>query len=356
MTWRKRTAGYAVMAAVERSGHRACGRIVQVRNMLKITIEENDAGQRLDRFLRKYLRKAPLSSIYRIIRKDAKVNGRRVKEDRILHCGDELILYLSEEQVAGFAKATAPAKARRQFGIAFEDDHVLIVEKPSGLLTHGDRSEKKNTLANQVCGYLQQRGEYDPAREKVFRPSPVNRLDRNTSGLVMFGKNADATRQLTKMLRERGSVRKYYMTIVCGCFDEEQTIATTLAKDEKRNIVSVDEGKESVSIVKPLEVGDEFSLVEVELITGRTHQIRVHLAHIGHPLAADPKYGDPRINGKLRDRGLTTQFLHAWRLEFAEEVEAFGEVAALAGMTVEAKTPEKFAKAAALLVGSQDRG
>ena len=344
--------------------------------MLKLTIEENDAGQRLDRFLRKYLKRAPLSSIYRMIRKDVKVNGKRAKEDRMLEVGDELTLYLPEEQVKELAKATAPARARRQFGIAYEDDSVLIVDKPSGLLTHGDSSEKKNTLVNQVCGYLQQKGEYDPTREKVFRPAPINRLDRNTSGLVIFGKSAEATRQLTGMLRERDAVRKFYMTIVCGRLKEERIIEEALTKDSDRNMVSVSgggacenagsgaagdtAGKASVSIVRPMIPGNDFSLVEVELVTGRTHQIRVHLAHIGHPLAADPKYGDPNINRKLKKEGLTTQLLHAGRLQFGAEATVSGgaevegtEDAALddlKGKVVEAEPPADFRKAQKLLI------
>ena len=354
--------------------------------MHRIIIEENDAGQRLDRFLRKYLSRAPLSSIYRMIRKDLKVNGKRSKRDMMLECGDELVIYLSDEKIAEFTKAREPVKARRQFGIAYEDEHVLIVDKPAGLLTHGDRSEKKNTLVNQVCGYLQQEGCYDPSKEKVFRPSPVNRLDRNTTGLVIFGKNAEATRALTGLLRERDGVRKYYRTIVCGRVEEEQTIEETLLKDEDRNLVQVVAGQEdqsggndhktdgakgrkSISIVRPISSGDDFSLVEVELVTGRTHQIRVHMAHTGHPLAADPKYGDPAVNAGLKREGLTSQFLHACRLEFAPMDEADagravtdpdtagdgntgGDVlAGIRGRSVVSESPKGFKKAEKMLVG-----
>ena len=364
--------------------------------MVKITIEENDAGQRLDRFLRKYLRKAPLSSIYRMIRKDVKVNGKRAAKDRMLEVGDELILYISEEQVAEFArptlapgaKATALAKARQQFKIAYEDDHLIIVSKPVGLLTHGDRKEKKNTLANQVCGYLQLKGEFDPARERIFRPSPLNRLDRNTSGLVIFGKSAEAARQITKMLRQRDGVRKFYMTIVCGRLEEARDISRALVKDEARNLVSAigDEangdgrdgghsvsGKESITRVEPLKVGKDFSLAEVELLTGRTHQIRVHLAQIGHPLAGDPKYGDAKINARLKKEGMTTQFLHAYKLEFAKlegadaaggeagmsaadgeaGAGAAGVLAGIAGKTIEVEPPAAFKAAERALVGGR---
>ena len=324
--------------------------------MYKLTIGENEGEQRLDRFLRKYLRRAPLSAIYRIIRKDLKVNGRRGRKDHMLKAGDELLFYISEGQIAELTKATAPRAAKRQFKIAYEDDNILIVDKPAGLLTHGDSNEKSNTLANQVCGYLQQKGEYDPAEERTFRPSPVNRLDRNTSGLLIFGKSAEALRQLTGALREREGIRKFYRTIVCGKLDEERLIDEALTKDQARNIVSVAGGdelwdmdrtagsRESMSRVIPIRPGENFSLVEVELLTGRTHQIRVHLAHIGHPLAGDPKYGDPHTNNKLRNIGINTQLLHACRLEFSEDLQT-NVLENLAGRIVEADVPKAFARA-----------
>ena len=321
--------------------------------MLKVIVEKNDAGQRLDRFLRKYLRRAPLSGIYRIIRKDLKVNGRRVKEDYKLEAGDELTLYIPEEQVAEFAKATPPRTAKRRFGIAYEDEHLLIADKPAGLLTHGDSREKKNTLANQVMGYLQQTGEYDPSRERTFRPAPVNRLDRNTSGLVVFGKTAEATRLCAELFRSHGSVRKYYLCLVCGELTCEQTIEERLVKDEEQNRVFVADdpaGMRSVSVVRPVTPGQEFSLVEVELLTGRTHQIRVHMAGIGHPLAADPKYGDPKVNARLKKNGMTTQFLHAARLHFDEGLKEIEALEALAGRTIEAAVPDRFEKAKEMLL------
>ena len=150
-----------------------------------------------------------------------KVNGKRGKEATLLEEGDVLTVYITEEQAAqlhrgrsslagaqyGDGRGDKRKKAARQFKVAYEDDEMLIVSKPFGLLTHGDRTEKKNTLANQVTGYLQEKGDYDPAAEQTFRPSPVNRLDRNTTGLVIFGKTADATRRLAAMFREKGTVQ-----------------------------------------------------------------------------------------------------------------------------------------------------
>ena len=355
--------------------------------MIKIVIGENEAGQRVDRFLRKYLGGAPLSMVYRILRKDLKVNGRRVHEDAQLAPGDEITLYLTEEQLGKIARSPKkkPA-ARRQFRIAYEDDQVLIVNKPKGLLVHGDAREKSNTLANQVCGYLQEKGEYDPARERTFAPAPVNRIDRNTSGLVIFGKTAEALRQLTKLIRERERIRKFYLAIAAGTIDGELVLTGALRKDKETNRVRIVEAAEGqVDIkpavtpqavtpqavtsqaaarqsegqaaatsqqaagqttvqpaetrVRPLRPGRRVSLIEAELITGRTHQIRVHLAGAGHPLAGDPKYGDPKVNEDCRRYGVSSQLLHAYRLEFGELDQPLDK---LSGKTVEAKPPKVF--------------
>ena len=166
--------------------------------MRDITITANDAGRRLDRFLRKYLRNASLGEIYKLIRKDIKVDGRRRDQSYILQEGETLSLYISDdvlERLTGSCASTAASgrsgrpgsKARKQFRIIYEDRNILIADKPYGLLTHGDRNEKKNHLANQVKDYLISRGEFDPLSEKVFSPAPANRLDRNTTGLVLFG-------------------------------------------------------------------------------------------------------------------------------------------------------------------------
>lgn len=363
--------------------------------MKKIVISENEAGQRVDRFLRKYLGGAPLSAVYRIIRKDLKVNGRRSHEDTMLAPGDEMTLYLSDERIEAFA---APARrrppAKKQFRVIYEDSQVLIVSKPAGLLVHGDASEKKNTLINQVLGYLQERGEYDPAAERIFSPAPVNRIDRNTSGLVIFGKTAPAVRELTKLIRQRDGIRKFYLAVACGQVTEEMVLRQSLVKDEEANRVRVTEpahakagatkaqdaeaarakaaapaegtakscdpgkptpaspehAKASETRVRPLKTGDRFSLIEAELITGRTHQIRVHMARTGHPLAGDPKYGDRRANEVCRKCGISSQLLHAWRLQFGELGQPLQD---LSGRTIEAQPPKAFVRAAEELIDEQ---
>ena len=189
--------------------------------MVKIIIEENQSGQRLDRFLKKYYSKAPLSLIYRMIRKDVKLNGKRAHEDVVLNEGDELTLYITDEESASLKGSVRRVKARKQFTIPYEDENVLIADKPFGLLTHGDSHEKKNHLANQVMDYLISKGEYDPVRDRTFTPAPCNRIDRNTTGLVIFAKNPHSLREINAVLRTKEGIEKYYLTILCGDLKEE---------------------------------------------------------------------------------------------------------------------------------------
>lgn len=290
--------------------------------MKKILIEKNDSEQRLDKFLKKYLAGAPLSLIYKTIRKDLKVNGKRAKEETMLHEGDELSLYISDEDFEKFTRKKSTPKAKKQFTICYEDDNILIVNKPVGLLTHGDSHEKKNTLANQVIDYLQETGAYVPRLEKTFKPAAVNRLDRNTSGLVIFGKNAMAVKRLNEMTSDKDALHKVYTTIVCGKLEEPVHLKDKMTKDGKENKVSVvplqgDDGKVMETVVSPLRSAKGFTQVKVRILTGRTHQIRAHLAMIGHPIIGDSKYGKYVVNQQVGKKyGLTTQLLHAETLVF----------------------------------------
>ena len=325
-------------------------------SMLKITITENEAGQRLDRFLKKYFNNATLGAIYKLIRKDVKVNGKRAGENAMLLVGDELAIYVSDETAASLRKEKTRPKVKRQFRVAYEDDNILVVEKPFGLLTHGDRTEKKNHLANQVIDYLIEKGDYNPRTERTFVPAPANRLDRNTTGLVIFGKNAAALKELNKAIREKDKIHKLYLTIVEGKLEKTVHLRAKMTKDEGKNLVSVlseeAQGKLMETIARPLKTSSfkekDYTLVEVEILTGRTHQIRAHLAKAGYPIIGDVKYGDKKVNALMeKEFGLTTQLLHAYKLIFEDNAEV--------PKVIEAQLPADFERIKQTIFGNTTR-
>lgn len=249
-------------------------------------------------------------------------------------------------------KQTQRIRVKKQFSVIYEDENILAVDKPFGLLTHGDKTEKKNHLANQVVDYLIEKGDYVPSREKTFTPSPANRLDRNTTGLVLFGKTAAALAELNMMLRNRDAIDKRYMTITAGHIDGYMHLQSSMTKDERRNVVSVikgdDEGKAMDTEVFPQEYSTEngsagrYTLTEVKINTGRTHQIRVQLADAGYPIIGDVKYGSARVNRSVKERyGLTTHLLHSNRLIFRSCRED-GPLAYLRGKELMCPLPKDF--------------
>ena len=315
--------------------------VYNISLMIQIPIDDNEKNQRLDRFLRKYLNRAPLSLIYKMIRKDVKVNGKRAKEDTMLEKGDVVSLYLSSEEVAKYRKVTVTPRVRRQFRIIYEDDSVLIVGKPMGLLTHGDEYERKNTLVNQVIDYLIDRGDFVPRASGTFKPACVNRLDRNTTGLVIFGKTAEAVKLYNRLIQDKDAIEKYYLAVVAGELKKPLALSGKMVKDEATNTAYLLEeeeaGKTMESRIVPLKTGKGFTLVQVQLLTGRTHQIRLQLSGQGYPIAGDPKYGDPKVNDRLRRKlGLTTQLLHCHELVFRQ--------GPLAGQRITCPPPAAFTK------------
>ncbi len=329
--------------------------------MIEIKIGNEQEKQRLDRFLKKYLPKAPLSHIYKIIRKDLKVNGKRVPPEYVLNYGDALNLYMPEELIREYSEVKKPAyaKAKKQFTVIYEDDNILLVNKPKGLLTHGDKTEKKNTLVNQVVNYLVDKGDYRFSRVNTFVPAPVNRLDRNTSGIVIFGKNNLSLQCLNRMIKDKESIGKYYLAIAKGILEKPVVLRSTMQKDEENNMIHLsDESapglKVMETIIRPLAVNNGFTLVEAQLVTGRTHQIRAHLASQRLFIIGDIKYGSPQGNAYAKQKyGLTTQFLHAYKLKFENCPELFEY---LNGKEFEAPLPEDLKKIRNSMFGDGKNG
>lgn len=297
--------------------------------MRLLKVSENEANQRLDKFLLKYLNRAPKSFVYRMIRrKNIEYNAKRAKGNEILVGGDEIQLFLSEETINKFREIQETPSARPTFEVIYEDDNVLIINKPLGLLTQPD-AQGQNTLSEQILTYLYNKGEYDPETYQGFRPAPCNRLDRNTAGIVMVGKNLPATQAIHHMLRNQ-EISKYYMSIVLGRVAKPLTLNGYHKKDNHRNeveIVSdyVKGAKKVETRILPLQSNGRYTLIEVQLVTGKTHQIRAHLATINHPIVGDPKYGDKEENEYfLRKYNLRHQFLCAYKIKFEMCTEPLG--------------------------------
>ena len=286
--------------------------------MISLLVTSKDANQRVDKYLKKYLNEAPLSFIYKLFRKkDVKINKHWVKENYILQEGDELSIYVTDEQLKEFNKPKQIEKVNLNHPIIYEDENILIVDKPRGLLVHGDQNEKSVTLANEVINYLYFKNEYNP-NDKGFVPAPAHRLDRNTSGLVVFAKNLISLQQLEELFKDKDNIEKHYLALVKGVVNQKLEIDSPLIKDEKTGTVRIAKGgKSALTFVKKVQIYGDFSLVDVQILTGRTHQIRVHLASVNHPVIGDSKYGDFKVNKEFKDLyGFENQFLHAYKLKF----------------------------------------
>jgi len=287
--------------------------------MKQLTIGKNDAGQRLDKFLTKNLPNLPQSLLYKYIRKKRiKVNGKRAEISTRLSEGDVLDLYINDE----FFEKPEPTydflHAGTNLNILFEDENVLVLDKPVGLLAHPDDREYVDTLIGRVKRYLYEKGEYDPEAEQSFTPALVNRIDRNTGGLVIAAKTSEALRRVNEAIRE-GRVDRRYLCAVHGIPQKREAALTSyLIKNADENLVTVSRrpvpgARTAVTKYKLLATSPDSSLalLECTLLTGRTHQIRAQLADAGHPLLGDGKYG---INKNDRTRGYSWQALYSYRL------------------------------------------
>lgn len=326
--------------------------------MKEIRITQNEENQRLDKYLCKYFNKAPKSFVYKMLRKKRiKRNGGRAEGNEILQAGDTLQLYLAEETMQGFMEEKSLAPAPRHFGIVYEDDDLLVVNKPAGLLTHPERREDTQTLIDQVLYYLYEKGQYTPDAQNAFTPALCNRLDRNTSGIVVAGKTLRAVQSVNAALRER-KVEKYYVALVSGVVDKSGEIRLYLAKDEAQNQVRTSqEAREgfrpALTKYRPLAYTADTTLLEMQLITGKTHQLRAHLQAIRHPIWGDRKYGDAAHNATLRrDYAVSHQCLHAQRLVWKEKK---GVLAPLYGKQMTAPLPKQMQQICADLFGDTVR-
>jgi 23S rRNA pseudouridine955/2504/2580 synthase len=292
--------------------------------MKEFVVASTSNGQKIEKFIRKSLPEAPLGYIYKAFRKkDIKVNGHWVHKDFVLNEGDNVRIYVTDAQLADFSKPRPCEKKPFPYPIVYEDNNVLIVDKPAGLLVYGDETEKRNTLAQAVLDYLYFKGEYNPD-EHSFTPSPAHRLDRNTSGLVIFGKTDAGLKELEELFMDREDIKKSYLALVKGDLDTDTgKIDKPLKKNENSGLVTVtpivEGGKKALTEWKVVTRFSGCTLVEALLVTGRTHQIRVHFASIGHPLLGDAKYGDFAENKKARVAlGIKDQFLHAYKMSFGK--------------------------------------
>lgn len=317
--------------------------------MKEIRIGENESGQRLDKFLLKYMSRAPKSFIYKMLRKkNITLNGKKAQGNEQLRQGDAVKLFLSDDTIGKFSEPRTAGYAETELDILYEDKHTIFINKPAGMLSQKAAAEDVS-LVEHLIAYLLKTGQISEEALATFRPSVCNRLDRNTSGIVAAGKSLAALQQLSAMFRER-SLKKYYLCLVHGRVTEARRISGFLSKDERTNRVRVQRAGERRSPQKeearieteyrPLRSGDGVTLLEVHLITGKTHQIRAHLAAEGHPIIGDYKYGMRSVNDSFkREYGLSTQLLHSCRLCFPECTGALSE---LSGREITAPVPDLF--------------
>lgn len=325
--------------------------------MQQIHINDRDAGQRLDKFLHKYLPLAPSSFFYKMLRKkNITLNGKKAEGKEKLVSGDMVALFLSDETILSFQKGIDTAEYEAAYSrlkgitVVYEDEHIIIMNKPAGILSQ--KAKDGDLSVNEwLIGYLLKEEKIDKTVLSTFKPSICNRLDRNTVGLITGAKTLQGSQELNKLISSR-EVKKFYRLIVKGRMDPDrfqgELLEGYLIKDEKTNKVTLTSRKESedASYIQtryyPLKTFKDKTLVEVELITGKSHQIRAHMASIGFPLLGDYKYGDKAFNEVYKQKyHISSQLLYACRMEFPMMESPFES---LNNLVVEAPVPEDFKK------------
>ena len=290
--------------------------------MREIIVNKNDHGRRLDRFLKIYFEKAPLSFIYKNLRKkNITVNGKKAKPEDIIKEGDTIKLFLAEDTINKFKKEIKKSKNSKLPDILYEDEDIILVKKPVNMLTHNDSKVYQDNALDRMVDYLIAKKDYNPRLEKSFRPAFVNRLDRNTSGILIGAKNLKSLQILNEAIKNR-EIKKYYVTIVAGKVNKDFDVFINLVKCKNNIMKKSDEnkeGKRSITKFHLLKNKGDYSLLSVNLITGRTHQIRASLKEKNLFIIGDRKYGLEKVNKIFREKGLDSQFLHNYLIAFESD-------------------------------------
>lgn len=297
--------------------------------MRELNIGKKEAGQRMDKYLKKYFREAGSGFLYKMLRKkNIVLNDKKAEGSEMLQEGDSIKLYLAEETIEKFRGAAeelpvVAAKKKTALDIVYEDENFLIVNKTVGILSQ-KAAPNDVSMVELLIDYMLENKQITREELQIFHPSVCNRLDRNTSGLLLAGKTLAGLQEFSRILKER-NMKKYYLCLVKGIVEKANHCKAYLVKDRKNNQVKISmhpaqDAEYIETAYEPLWHGKDVTLLKVELITGKSHQIRSHLASLGYPLAGDSKYGDKRWNQELKEKvGLSHQFLHAWRIEFPKQ-------------------------------------